>query len=108
MEGDRWLKVQLWGGKVGLEIDLRIDVWIKVCIQERALDKHEGERRGEREHTGVKLSIEETWPGGWDVLDKPLKEGMAGKTDWIPEGSVALKRTCCCLWLDILYRKDEV
>lgn len=64
-----------------------------------------GEGRGERgeENTGVKLSIEETWPGGWDVLGKPLKEGMAGKTD-----SVALKRTCCCLWQDVLYRKDEV
>lgn len=88
---------------------MRIDVWIKVCVQERkhwTSMRERGEGRGE--HTGVKLSIEETWPGGWDVLGKPLKEGMAGKTDWVPEGSVALKRTCCCLRLDVLYRKDEV
>lgn len=55
--------MQLWGGKVGLEIDLRIDVWIKVCIQER---KHwtsmrergdgrweRGEGRGERRTQGL-------------------------------------------------------
>lgn len=52
--------MQLWGGKVGLEIDLRIDVWIKVCIQERkhwTSMRERGDGRGERgegrgEHRG--------------------------------------------------------